>query len=251
MKFTYKRAAIALGVALPLCAAAAYFALGNSRSPVPEPPPKLLGAKPDGSRPATLPYAGSNPHEGSNAPTMEARIEALAQRLEKEPQQNLQSWITLARSYFLQGRFAQAASAYAEAVKKSPNDPNLLVDYAEALALAQGRSLQGEPEKAIQRALGIDPKHVKGLGMAGRAAFDRAEYALALERWNKLLPLIAPESGYARTLRASMADARARMSAGNAGALSATAFPAVKTAAPGRDASRKTEESGRQTPARQ
>ena len=102
-------------------------------------------------------------------------------------------------------------------VKRSPNDAHLLADYAEALALAQGRSLKGEPEKVIQRALAIDPKHVKALGMAGKAAFDRADYPLALKYWNRLLPLLPPESEYARKLGTSIADVQARMSNGRTG----------------------------------
>lgn len=150
------------------------------------------------------------------SPAMQSRIDALAQRLKDNPDADLQSWITLARSYLMQGDFAQAVSAYAEVVKKSPTDASLLVDYAEALALAQGRSLQGEPEKIVQRALTIDPKHVKALGMAGRGAFDRADYAVALKYWDQLLPLVPPESEFARKLSASIADARAHMAGGSA-----------------------------------
>ena len=224
MKATYKRAAIAAGIALPLCAMLVYFALGNSRTPMPEPPPRLLGSKPDRLQSAPVPPAAPDPHQGLNSPPMQSRIEALAKRLEKNPDEDLQSWITLARSYFLQGRFAQAASAYAEVVKRSPNDANLLADYAEALALAQGRSLKGEPEKVIRRALAIDPKHVKALGMAGRAAFDSADYPLALKYWNRLLPLLPAESDYATKLAASIADVQARMSNDRTGPRPATAL---------------------------
>lgn len=227
MKVTYKRAAVALGIALPLGVVLVYFALGNSRTPMPEPPPGLHDSKPNTLQSAPVPPTAPDPHVGLNSQPMEARIEALAKRLEKNPNEDLQSWITLARSYFLQGRFAQAASAYAEVVKRSPNDAHLLADYAEALALAQGRSLKGEPEKVVQRALAIDPKHVKALGMAGRAAFDMADYPLALKYWNRLLPLVPPESEYARILGASIADARARMSDGRAGPQPATVPPAA------------------------
>ena len=222
MKTSYKRAAIAVGIALPVCAVLIYFALGNSRTPLPEPPPRLSESKLDTLQSAPVLPAAPNPHEGLNSPQMQARLEALSKRLKENPHEDPKSWITLARSHFLQGRFSQAASAYAEVVKRSPNDANLLADYAEALALAQGRSLKGEPEKVIRRALAIDPKHVKALGMAGRAAFDRADYPLALKYWNRLLPLLPPESEYARKLGASIADVQARMSNGRTGPQPAT-----------------------------
>ena len=237
MKAPYKRAAIAVGIALPLCAALVYFALGNSRTPIHEPPPlheSKLDTLPSAPAPPTVP----NPHEGLNTPPMQSKIEALSKRLKENPHEDLQSWITRARSYFLQGRFAQAASAYAEVVKRSPNDAHLLADYAETLALAQGRSLKGEPEKVIQRALAIDPKHFKALGIAGRAAFDRADYPAALKYWTRLLPLIPPESEYARKLGASIADAQARMSNGRAGPQPAAVPVAAAAAAHPADASR-------------
>ena len=215
MKTSYKLAAIAAGIALPLCAVLVYFALGNSRTLLPETPPRLPQLKLNTLQSAPMQPMAPNPHEGMNSQQMQSRLEALSKRLKENPHEDPQSGITLARSHFLHGRFAQAASAYAEVVKRSPNDANLLADYAEALALAQGRSLKGEPEKVIRRALAIDPKHVKALGMAGRAAFDSADYPLALKYWNRLLPLLPPESDYARKLGASIADVQARMSNGH------------------------------------
>ena len=215
MKTSYKHAAIALGIALPLCAVLVYFALGNSRTLLPEPPPRLPELKLNPLQAAPVLPMATNPHEGMNSQQLQSRLEALSKRPKENPPDNPQTGIMLARSHFLHGRFAQAASAYAEFVKRSPNDANLLADYAEALALAQGRSLKGEPEKVIRRALAIDPKHVKALGMAGRAAFDSADYPLALKYWNRLLPLLPPESDYATKLAASIADVQARMSNGH------------------------------------
>jgi len=216
MNATYKRAAIVAGIIVPLCAVLVYFTVRDSRTPIPEPPPGLHGSKLDGPQSAPAPPTAPNPHERLNSQPMQSRIEALDKRLKDTPDADPQSWLTLARSYFHQRQFAQAASAYAEVVKRSPGDASLLADYAEALALAHGRSLQGEPEKVIQRALAVDPKHVKSLGMAGRAAFERADYPIALTYWNRLLPLVPPESEYARKLSASIADAQVRMSDGGA-----------------------------------
>jgi len=154
----------------------------------------------------------SNPHGGFESQAMRSKVDALARRLEENPDEGVQSWITLARSYFMQGHYSQSAEAYAAAVARLPHDAQLLADYAEALALAHGRSLQGEPEKIVHRALAIDPKNIKALGMAGRAAFDRADYENALRHWDRLLPLLPPGSEFARKLKHSIADAKARMS---------------------------------------
>src|SRR5260221_10059584 len=89
----------------------------------------------------------------------------------------------LGRSYAVLGRFGEATEAYAKAAARMPRDAQLLADYADALAMAQGRTLQGEPERILLRALAIDPNNVKALLLAGTAAFSRNDGAAAVRHW--------------------------------------------------------------------
>ena len=50
-----------------------------------------------------------------------------------------------------------------------PGTRSCSADYADALAMAQGRRLQGGPEKIIAGALAIDPLNVKAPPLAGTA----------------------------------------------------------------------------------
>lgn len=134
----------------------------------------------------------------------------------------------LARSYNALGRYDQAASAYAKAARQLPNDAQLLADYADTLAMAQGRRLQGEPEQLIARALKIDPNNIKALALAGSAAFDTKNYAKAVDYWERTLRLAPPDSDFARSVSASVAEAR---SLGTGGAPVAPSRDASTTAA--------------------
>jgi cytochrome c-type biogenesis protein CcmH len=89
-----------------------------------------------------------------------------------------------------------------------PDDAQLLADYADALAMAQGRRLQGEPEKIVARALAADPNNIKALALAGTAAFDRKNYAEAVRHWERIGQLIPAGSEFADSLQASIAEAR-------------------------------------------
>lgn len=180
--------AIALGVAIPLCAVAIYLAVGN---------PRALGPQ----------TAGDAAHEAS-AQEIEAIVERLAQRLQSEPG-NAEGWMLLGRSYGAFGRFRESADAYANAVKLRPADAQLLADYADALGMALGRKLEGEPEKLVARALEIDPRNLKALALAGTAAFERKDFTAAAAYWERMLPLVAAESDDARSIRANAAEARA------------------------------------------
>ena len=148
---------------------------------------------------------------------IEAMVERLAARLKEQPD-DAEGWKMLGRSYGVLGRYREAVDAFARAASRTPRDADLLVDLADALAMANGERLDGEPEALIGRALAIEPNNLKALALAGTAAFQRGDYAGAAARWERMLPLVPPESEDARVIRGNVAEARAR------------AAPAVKLA---------------------
>jgi cytochrome c-type biogenesis protein CcmH len=139
---------------------------------------------------------------------MEALVERLAEKLRASPEPNAEGWAMLARSYNSMGRFEDAVAAYKTALKNGPPDARLLADYADALAMVQGRTLEGEPEKLIQQALKLDPNNVKALALAGTVAFDRKNYKQAADYWEKILATVPPDSETARSIQASIDEAR-------------------------------------------
>ena len=183
-----RAAAVVLGLAIPLCAAAVYFAVGNPRALSPQP------------------QAGGTEH-GLTQQQLGSLVERLAARMKDNPE-DAEGWAMLGRSYAVLGRFRDSADAYAKAAARIPDDAQLLADYADALAMAQGRSLQGEPEKIIARALAADPNNIKALALAGTAAFDRKNYAEAVRHWERIGQLLPAGSEFADSLQASIAEAR-------------------------------------------
>jgi cytochrome c-type biogenesis protein CcmH len=135
-------------------------------------------------------------------------VTRLAVRLKDNPE-DAEGWMMLGRSYAVLGHFGESAEAYAKAAARMPRDAQLLADYADALAMAQGRRLQGEPEKLIARALAIDPLNVKALLLAGTAAFNRNDYSGAVRHWERILDAVPGESEMTQTVRTSIAEARA------------------------------------------
>ncbi|TMH93626.1 MAG: c-type cytochrome biogenesis protein CcmI [Betaproteobacteria bacterium] len=197
-------AALALGLAIPICALAVYLSVGNPS--------------------AVLPQAagGANPH-GMTKAQFEAAVVRLAARMKDNPE-DAEGWTMLARSYAVLGRFGEASEAYAKAAARMPRDAQLLADYADALAMAQGRTLQGEPEKIILRALAIDPDNVKALLLAGTAAFNRSDPRAAIRHWERVLGLLPKESDMIQRVQASIVQARSL--AGSPGGKAQVAKPA-------------------------
>src|SRR3977135_212611 len=106
-----------------------------------------------------------------------------------------------------------------------PRDAQLLADYADALAMAQGRTLRGEPEKILLRALAVDPNNVKALLLAGTAAFNRNDGASAVRHWERVLGLLPAESEMVQRVQASIAQARSLGRSPGAGTKSADPAP--------------------------
>jgi cytochrome c-type biogenesis protein CcmH len=137
---------------------------------------------------------------------IEAMTQKLADRLKQEPN-DPNGWAMLGRSYAVLGRHPDALPAFKQALTLRPDDPNLLTDYADALAVVNGRNLEGEPSKLVARALEIDPNNLKALSLAGTAAYLRKDFAGALRHWDKLAQL-APDSDFARQIQRGIDEAR-------------------------------------------
>jgi len=201
-------AALLVGIAVPVCAVALYFFVGS---------PRAVDPRADPSADAHAISAGQ----------IEAMVQRLATRLRENPE-DAEGWKMLGRSYAALGRFAEAVDAYAKAAVRAPRDAQLLADFADALAMTRGQSLQGEPEKLILRALEIDPQNLKALALGGTVAFERKDYAAAGGYWQRMLPLVPPDSEDARAIRDNVAEARARAGDPSAGA----AAPSAGASAP-------------------
>ncbi len=184
-----KVAAIAIAVAVPLVAAAAYMILGN----------------PQGLNPSTANAEQGAPH-GLSQGQIEAMVTRLAKHLEANPD-DADGWVMLARTYAALGRFGEATGAYAKAEAKFPQNAQLLADYADSLAMTQGQSLRGRPEELIQRALQADGNNLKALALAGTVAFDKQDFAKAIEYWKRILPLLPADSEMGNSVRASIKEA--------------------------------------------
>jgi len=159
-------------------------------------------------------------HQGANVQQM---ISTLEDRLRDNPD-DAEGWAMLRRSYYFIEQFRGAADAYGRAVELMGDvSADLLSDYADALALAQGRSLMGEPANLIRRALQVDPNHAKSLWLAGTAAYQGQQYAEAKEYWERLVVMLQPGSENAQMIEANLAELRQMLGEPTVAAASSTA----------------------------
>ncbi len=182
------RTALAVLLAVPVVAGLLYARLGS----------------PDAFSPLATTPQNSHDMTGEQVDEMVAKLQ---QRLEKEPD-NVDGWVVLARTYYTMRKFPEASAAYEKLTALIPNDADLLADYADALAMSQGRRIAGKPLELVNRALKIDPTQWKALAMAGTEAFERKDYAGAVDHWTKLQSSAPPDAPIAQQIQSSIDEAR-------------------------------------------
>ena len=134
-------------------------------------------------------------------------IEAMVEALKKQPN-DPQGWAMLARAYAYQHQYPDAVRSFTKALELTPKDARLMSDLADAMAMNNGRRLDGEPIKLIERALQIDPKEIKALALAGTAAYDHQEYKKAVGYWERAIKAAPNDPEFARSLKSSLDEAR-------------------------------------------
>ena len=203
-----KMAAVVLGICLPMASLVMYNEIGGGMA-VFNPQDASLGVSAEG-------------HEG----TIEGMISGLQQRLQANPE-DIEGWVMLGRSYYFQKRHKEASEAYEKALKLSgENNPDLMADLADTMAVANNRSMLGRPTELVKKALALQPYHQKALWLSGTAAYQAGDFAAALGHWQKLLTIFPPGSEQATQVQNIIEDAKQQM------ASRGIAVPAMQAAAP-------------------
>ncbi|TKB64312.1 MAG: c-type cytochrome biogenesis protein CcmI [Nitrospira sp.] len=210
--------ALSLVLAIPAASGVLYWTLGNPAA-------------------MTHPTASSMSAQsgaGDERQMMEG-LNTLMERLKKKLEQNpndATGWAMLARSYMAMERYADAVPAFDKAFKLNPNDADMLADYADALGIHQGRKLEGKPETMIEKALKVDPNHVKALMLAGTMAYNRKDFALAVKDWERARTNLPQDSDpeFSEQITAAIGEAKQRM--GGAPVMAATNAPRPSSAMP-------------------
>ncbi len=150
--------------------------------------------------PEYLEYAGGNagrvsavsPHAADTPASMAELVEKLKQRLEKNPEDG-EGWFLLSKTYMAESRYAEAMEALKKTHAIYGDYPAILLGMADATAMLRQGNLTGEPAQWIDKALEMEPTNTTGLWLGGMAAQQNGEFQLAVNRWSKLMPLLAAD----------------------------------------------------------
>ncbi len=190
--------ALILALALPAFAVGLYLAIGHSAII-----PRL--------ETAAVATASTPPDHGAGgaqqAASLEVMVERLAAKMEENPNQ-LEGWLMLGRTYVALNQPDKGAAALARALSLAPQNPEVMINLAQALATAANGQLAGRPAELIAAALVIEPKQATGRWLNGLVAYQAGDFPLAVQRWEALALDLDAAGEDASELRQFIADAR-------------------------------------------
>ena len=162
---------------------------------------------------ATLAYL-SNPmaqqaQDGSVPPMALEMVARLEKRLAEQPD-DAAGWSRLGRAYTVLGRPDQAKAAYARSYKLSPDDPQVISDFAWLLYSEDPKTIGSQTVALYNQLLKFDPENQDAMWVLGFAAYQQADSKKAIGLWERLLKQLPAESAEAEHLRTIIAKARSK-----------------------------------------
>lgn len=164
---------------VPVLAASLYVYSGN---------PELI----DGAKQQAAAPSGHASSQDDKLGTVEQMLEKLAAKLKENPD-NAEGWFMLGRSYMSMNRYKEAVAALEKTNQLIPNNPVIMLRYADALSMLRGGKISGKPFDLIKSAVAIKPDDPTGLWLMGMGYEEQGEYNKAISYWNLLLPLVKDE----------------------------------------------------------
>ena len=180
--------AVVVAIALPIGSAGLYILVGT---------------------PATL--------GGVEAPkpmSLDQGIEALLAHLKETPD-DAEAWMLLGQAYGMGKQPAEARDAYGRVLRLLPDNVAAMVGWAEADSLAgDDHRIDGRAFALLERAATLEPANQRALWLLGIAQFQKERYADAIATWQRLQPLLDPDSNVAHAVAKQIAVAQKRVAAG-------------------------------------
>jgi len=180
---------VLVGLALPVLAVGLYLYLGA---------------------PETIDGPGPAVQSSSPLPSVEIMAQRLEERLRVQPN-DATTWLMLGRTYLETRRFVDAANALEKAHALLGDQPELLLNYANALALSNNGQLLGRPFELIKKVLVLTPKNPAALWLSGMAYYQMGEHKKAIEQWRRLLPLLSNDLKTTTEVQGLIANAQQQL----------------------------------------
>ena len=185
-----RAATIAVAVALPLLALGLYIVYGSPRLP-------------DQPLAARL----QDPSSDQNLEALVARVET---RLREHPEEG-EGWDVIAPVYMGWQRHADAADAYAQAIRLLGESAKRLSGQGQALVLANNGVVTEEARRALERAVALDQTLLEPRILLAIAKEQDGQFQAAIEGWRALLDKAPKDAPWREMVEKKIVTAEAHL----------------------------------------
>ncbi len=140
---------------------------------------------------------------------------ALRTRLHYEPNDST-GWLLLGRIGLANRDMDTAIGAMKKAYTLEPQDGDIKLGYAQALMLSNDEMDQQKARSVLEKLLKQDYVDLRVYSLLAFDAFERQDFATAIEHWQSMQQILGPNDGRYEMLSRSIASAKARMGEGEA-----------------------------------
>lgn len=117
------------------------------------------------------------------------------------------AWLALAILERQRREFPAARDAYRHVIGLKAMSADAWADYADVLGTLADGKLAGEPARAIESALKLDPRHAKALWLKASFAHEQHHYVEALKLWQALRATMPADSPDLAVIDGNIAEA--------------------------------------------
>ena len=144
--------------------------------------------------------------ERRRAQEMEALAQRLAKRLQTEPD-NLLGWMLLSNYHATSGRTTEALTAIKKAHDLAPDNPYVLLQYAEALIPTQHNIVSAQANDLFNKALAADPRNPRARYYLALAKAQANDVRGAIQDWVDLISISPPDAPWLATVHSQIVAA--------------------------------------------
>lgn len=119
-----------------------------------------------------------------------------------------QGWYLLGRLYVSQGQFSQAVSAFREANQLQPQQPMIMLQYAESLFFANEEKLSPQATQLLKQVLIKMPNSLDAMNLLAMDAYNKHDYSAAIHYWELILNYLSPTSNDGKAVLRAIAAAQ-------------------------------------------
>ncbi len=138
-------------------------------------------------------------------------IDVLIHKMEKrvaESPNDAQGQFLLAKLYMSDQKMDRAISCFEKANSLKANDPDIMVNYAQALYFKNNRNLDAKSKVLIDKVLKLDMQNVNALNLLAIDAYNHQDYEKAIQYWERVLIQLPLNSDDAKQIEMMISKAK-------------------------------------------